>query len=68
MQLQDFDKEKAKSQAKQFLSKSIYTLGTILGVDTSLIDETTVNPYDESDAKYQSFNCLKSEVVAYNKL
>jgi hypothetical protein len=68
MQLQDFDKEKAKSQAKQFLGKSIYTLGIILGVDTSLIDENTTNPYNESDAEYQSFNCLRSEVVAYNKL
>ena len=38
MQIGLFDKEKSKNQAKQFLSKSIHTLGILLNEDTGLID------------------------------
>jgi hypothetical protein len=68
MELGIFDKEKARSQAKQFLAKSIYTLGILLNQDTSLIDESTPNPYDPSSSMYFGFETLKSEISAYNKL
>lgn len=68
MELGIFNKEKAKSQAKHFLSKSIYTLGILLNQDTSLIDENTPNPYDPSSSMYFGFETLKSEISAYNKL
>lgn len=63
-----FNKEKARSQAKQFLAKSIYTLGILLDQDTSLIDENTPNPYDPLSSMYYGFETLKSEISAYNKL
>jgi hypothetical protein len=68
MKLAMFDKERAKSQAKQFLAKSIYTLGILLDQDTSLIDENTPNPYNPSSSMYYGFETLKSEILAYNKL
>ena len=68
MELGIFDKEKAKSQAKQFLAKSIYTLGVLLNQDTGLIDENTQNPYDPLSSMHYGFETLKSEISAYNKL
>ena len=68
MEIGMFNKEKARSQAKQFLAKSIYTLGILLDQDTSLIDENTSNPYDPLSSMYYGFETLKSEISAYNKL
>lgn len=68
MEMGLFDKEKSKAQAKQFLARSIHTLGILLNHDTSLIDEQSVNPYEPDSAMYYGFETLKAEIGAYNKL
>ena len=63
-----FDKQKSKNQAKEYLKKSIYTLGILLNQDTGLIDENSKNPYEADSAMYHGFEILKAEIGAYNKL
>lgn len=68
MNLGIFDENKAKHEAKNFLEKSIHTLGVLFSCDVSLINEDSVNPYDLESAMYYGFEILKSEIGAYNKL
>ena len=68
MEIGLFDKEKSKNQAKNYLAKSIHTLGVLLGCDTSLINKDSINPYELDTAMYYGFEVLKSEIEAYNKL
>lgn len=68
MQIGLFDKEKSKNQAKQFLSKSIHTLGILLNEDTGLIDNDSKNPHQPDSSLYYGFEALRSEIEAYNKL
>lgn len=63
-----FDKQKSKNQAKEFLKKSIDTLGVLLNQDTGLVDEDSENPYEIGTAMYYGFETLKAEIGSYNKL
>lgn len=63
-----FDKQKSKNQAKQFLTRSMHTLGSLLKIDTSLVDENSPNPYQPDSALHYGFEILKSEIGIYNKL
>jgi len=68
MQLGLYDVDKAKAQAKSYLSKSIATLSAILGLDTNVIDLDQVNPYPEGSHLHAAYLCLSNELKAYNKL
>jgi hypothetical protein len=68
MKLGEFDEKRAIGEAVSFLARSIFTLEKILGLDSSSIDESSENPYELNSAFYASFECLKSEVIAYNKI
>jgi hypothetical protein len=68
MKLGVFDEKKAKHEAKNFLKKSIHTLGVLLGCDVLLVNEDSINPYDLENPMYYGFEILKSEIGAYNKL
>jgi hypothetical protein len=68
MNLGEFDERKAVEQAKTFLAKSIFTLSNILNIDSSGITDLSTNPFDVNTPMYQGFECLKTEIIAYNKL
>jgi hypothetical protein len=68
MQLGEFDENKAKEQAKAYLSKSIFTLSHILNIDSSGVFEDTPNPFGLDSPMHQGFECLRVEILAYKKL
>ena len=68
MNLGEFDEKKAIEQAKAFLSKSIFTLSNILNIDSSGITDLSTNPFNSNTPMHQGFECLKTEIIAYNKL
>lgn len=68
MNIGNFDEERAIEQAKAFLAKSINTLSYILNIDSSGITQASANPFEVNTPMYQGFECLKTEVTAYNKL
>lgn len=63
-----FDYEKARSKARIFLEESIFVLSKMMDVDPSSIDETSPNPYNSQDPLHTSWECLRSEISALNKL
>jgi hypothetical protein len=68
VKLGEFDETRAKNEAVSFLSKSISTLSQIMGIDISSFDPTAENPYEQNSPFYASFNVLKQEVVALQKI
>ena len=68
MQLCQYDIDRAKSQAKSYLEKSITTLSAILGTDANDIDLKKANPYPEGSHLHAAYICLSNEIKAYNKL
>jgi hypothetical protein len=68
MQLGFYNTDRAKAQAKSYLSKSITTLSAILGLDADAIDLDQTNPYPEGSHLYAAYLCLSNELKAYNKL
>lgn len=68
MNLGEFDETRAKNEAVSFLSKSISTLSQIMGIDISSFDPSTENPYEQNSPFYASFNVLKQEVNALQKI
>lgn len=68
MQLGQYDKSKAKAQAKAYLSKSIATLSAILGLDPESVELNQENPYPEGSHLYAAYLCLLNELKAYNKI
>jgi hypothetical protein len=68
MELGHYNADKAKSQAKAYLSKSIATLSDILGLDTNAIELDQINPHPEGSHAHSAYACLLDELQAYNKL
>ena len=68
MELGQYDKAKAKNEAKMFLAKSIEVLSLLLNIDYTILDENSKNPFDESTPQYQAFGCLIEEIISYKKL
>jgi len=68
MQLGQYDKNKAKDQAKAYLSKSIFTLSSILGLEPNDIVLEKENPYPEGSHLHAAYLCLSNELKAYNKI
>lgn len=63
-----FDYEKARSKARVFLEESIFVLSKMMNIDPSSINETSTNPYHFQDPLYTSWECLRNEILALNKL
>jgi hypothetical protein len=68
MQLGYYNVDKARSQAKAYLEKSITTLSAILGLDINTWDLNQASPYPEGSHLHAAYTCLLNEVKAYNKL
>jgi hypothetical protein len=68
MELGQYDKAKAKNEAKMFLAKSIDILSLLLNVDHASLNENSKNPFDEQTPQHQAFKCLIEEVISYKKL
>ena len=68
MDIGDINYEKAKSKAKVFLEESIFILSKMMDVDPSAISANTVNPYMAEDPLHVSWECLRNEISALNKL
>ncbi|NDB03245.1 MAG: hypothetical protein EBY38_06225 [Flavobacteriaceae bacterium] len=70
MALTTEQKNKAKTEAIEFLEYSIYSLALVLGVDPETLDENFENPEtQESDlARWKSFNSLIAQLAAYAAL
>ncbi len=68
MKLGEFDETRAKNEAISFLSKSISTLSQIMGIDVSSFDSKLENPYGQDSPFHASYNVLKQEVIALQKL
>jgi hypothetical protein len=68
MELGYYDVNRAKSQAKAYLSKSIATLSGILGLDINTTDLNQPNPYQQGSHLYAAYTCLLNELKAYNKI
>ncbi len=68
MQLGKFDENKAREQAKAYLSKSIFTLSHLINIDHTGINENTINPFETTNSAHAAFECLKSEVLAFKKI
>lgn len=68
MYLGIYDANKAKTQAKLYLEKSITTLSAILGLDISAWNSNEANPYPEGSHLHSAYLCLSNELKAYNKL
>jgi len=68
MELGQYDKAKAKNEAKMFLAKSIDILSLLLNIDHTSLNENSKNPFDEQIPQHQAFNCLLEEVICYRKL
>jgi hypothetical protein len=68
MQLNNYDSQKAKDQAKSFLEKSIQTLSLLLDVNYENLNKDSKNPFSENLPQYNAFNCLIDEIVSYRKI
>lgn len=68
MELGQYDKAKARNEAKMFLAKSIDILSLLLNVDHASLNENSKNPFDEQTPQHQAFKCLIEEVISYKKL
>lgn len=68
MKLGKFDENKAKEQAKAYLSKSIFTLSHLINIDHTGINENSVNPFETTNSAHAAFECLKAEVIAFKKI
>ncbi len=68
MKLGNFDKDKAVFEATAYLKKSIFILSSLINIGEIDMDELTKNPYDDQHVLYNSFECLRSEITAYNRL
>lgn len=68
MKLGEFDEKRALAEATTFLAQSIYTLSKMMGIDVSLISEQSDNPYGKDSPFHIAFDCLKQEVIAWNRL
>jgi len=68
MQLNNYDSQKAKDQAKSFLEKSIQTLSLLLDVNHESLNKDSENPFSESFPQHNAFNCLIDEIVSYRKI
>lgn len=68
MDIGDVNYEKAKSKAKIFLEESIFVLSKMMDIDPSAIEVNSVNPYHPQEPLYTSWECLRNEISALNKL
>jgi hypothetical protein len=68
MKLGKFDEQKAIDEAVFFLSKSIATLSSILGIDINTFDPSEKNPYQESDVLFFAYAVLQHEATSLNKI
>jgi len=68
MELGQYDKIKAKNEARMFLAKSIDVLSSLLNIDYTSLNENSKNPFDANSPQYQAFNCLIEEIIIYKKL
>jgi len=68
VKLGEFDEKRAIAEASTFLAQSIYTLSKMIGIDASLISEQSENPYGKDSPFHIAFDCLKQEIIAWNKL
>jgi hypothetical protein len=68
MELGQYDKAKARNEAKMFLAKSIDILSLLLNIDYTSLNENSKNPFDEQTPQHPAFNCLIEEVISYKKL
>jgi len=68
MELGQYDKVKAKNEAKMFLAKSIDVLSSLLNIDYTSLDENSTNPFEEHTPQHQAFSCLIEEIISYRKL
>ena len=68
VKLGEFDEARAKNEAISFLSKSIYTLASILGIDLATFDPSAENPHESNSPFYASYDVLRQESIALRKL
>lgn len=68
MELGQYDKIKAKNEARMFLAKSIDVLSSLLNIDYTSLNENSKNPFEEHTPQHQAFACLIEEIISYRKL